>query len=270
MAHVAVVDVASGRFVARERMARDAVGVAGSDAGGSRVRVEDWSLAAVERSGEVAWVVAASDADVAVNVSAVGDTSTVVSQGDRGLDRKGPEPGNASYYYSMPRLRVSGTLRVGGEEVPVSGVGWLDREWGTSALSPGVEGWDWFALQLDDGSSLMYYRLRRSGGASDPFSSGTLIERNGSTIRLGAGDAVVGPRDWWQSEATLVRYPIGWQVDVPSQQLALRVRALIPQQEIDLSVRYWEGAVDVRGSRGDVAVRGTGYLELTGYGPVQR
>lgn len=266
MAHIAVVDETGRRFVARERMAREALGLAGSDATGFGVRVEDWALTATERGRSVSWMVSASDGDIAINVTAVGETDHVIAQGDRGLDRKGPEPGNASYYYSMPRLRVNGTLRLGTEDVPVSGVGWLDREWGTSALSDGIEGWDWFALQLDDGSNLMYYRLRRPGGVSDPFSSGTLIDGNGETVRLGAQDVVLRPTVWWQSAATLVRYPVEWQMDIPERELSLHVRGLIPAQELDLSVRYWEGAVEVGGARSGGSLQGLGYLELTGYG----
>src|SRR5919108_4337013 len=97
-----------------------------------------------------------------------------ILHGDGGLSRKGPEPGNASYYYSFTRMAATGTVRVGAETLDVSGRAWMDREWSTSALGPDLAGWDWFAIQLDDGRDLMFYLLRRRDGAIDPFSAGTL------------------------------------------------------------------------------------------------
>ena len=109
------------------------------------------------------------------------------------------------------------------------------------------------------------YRLRRADGSSDEPSSGTLVEADGASQRLAAGDFSIEPRGWWISPATGVRYPSGWRLTVPGAELDLVITPLLPNQEIALSVRYWEGAVAVEGSSASGAVTGHGYVELTGY-----
>ncbi|HEY5718861.1 MAG TPA: lipocalin family protein, partial [Gammaproteobacteria bacterium] len=176
-----------------------------------------------------------------------------------GTSRKGPEPGNASRYYAFTRLEASGELRLDGRTLAVDGSAWLDREWGTSALGAGVAGWDWFALQLDDGRDLMLYRLRRADGSSDPYSAGSLVAADGTPTPL-AADAfsieVLQQRD----SRLGTRYPSRWRLRVPRAGLDLQVSPLLDEQELALSVRYWEGAVVASGSVG-----GRGYAELTGY-----
>jgi predicted secreted hydrolase len=146
----------------------------------------------------------------------------------------------------------------------VAGEGWFDHEWGSSQLGEGVVGWDWFSLRLDDRSELMVYRLRREDGSPGPYSSGTLVRADGSTRRLGADEVLLDPTGWWTSPATGGRYPSGWRIAVPSEQLDLAVAPLVPAAELDgrgsTGVVYWEGPVEVTGSR-----RGEGYAELTGY-----
>jgi len=189
----------------------------------------------------------------------------VTLNGNDGLDLKGPEPGNASYYYSIPRLSVHGNVRVAGQDVAVSGLAWMDREWSTSALSPGIGGWDWFALHLSDGRDLMFYRLRRADGGSSEYSKGSLIEGDGVVRRLGAGDVEVEVRRRWRSAISGIEYPVEWSMKIPGTGIDLELAPLIDDQELDLAVRYWEGAVrSVQGAGG--AVTAEGYLELAGYG----
>src|SRR5690606_10914582 len=142
---------------------------------------------------------------------------------------------------------------------------WLDREWGTSALEDGAVGWDWFALQLDDGRDLMVYRLRRADGSASPFSGGSLIGADGSRRALAVDDVQLSPRDHWTSAASGVRYPVAWRLVIPSEDLELTVSPVLDNQELDLAVRYWEGAVRVSGSSSGAPVAGRGYLELAGY-----
>lgn len=207
--------------------------------------------------------VRAAESDVAVDLT-LRALKPVVLQGDSGLSRKGPEPGNASHYYSLTRLAADGTVSVGGVTHRVGGLAWLDREWSTSALSPGLAGWDWFALQLDDGSDLMVYRLRESDGGTAPYSAGTFVGRGGSVVRLSADDFALEETGSWTSPRG-GRYSSGWRVRVPSLELELAVEPRLRDQELDLAFRYWEGAVAVRGTRAGSAVAGRGYVELTGY-----
>lgn len=264
MAHFAVTDPSGRRFVTAQRLARGAVGLAGATTEPFRVWVKDWAAQGSAEPGATSMRLSAKEGETAIDLT-LETAAAPTAHGDRGLDAKGPEPGNASYYYSLTRLRVAGSLSLGGESRDVSGFAWMDREWSTSALSPGVVGWDWFALRLSDGRALMFYRLRDADGGTAPFSSGTLIAADGSAEALAADDVEIEPLDSWQSPRTNVRYPMGWRLRLPRAQITLEVEPYMDDQEIDLSVRYWEGAVSAEGRAGDAALRAEGYVELAGY-----
>jgi predicted secreted hydrolase len=264
MAHFAITDTTAKRFFARERLTREALGLAGAEATPLRVWVEDWAATGEGRDDDFRVRLAARDGDIGLLLNL---TSTVphVAQGDRGLDAKGAASGNASHYYSIPRLAADGEVTVAGETFTVTGVAWLDREWSTSSLDPGIVGWDWFALHLSDGSNLMFYRLRTDGGRASAYSGGTLVSADGARARLAAGDVELMILDQWTSVATGVRYPVAWRLAVPAFGVELEIQPYLENQELDLSVRYWEGAVHAAG-RGPVgALTAQGYLELAGY-----
>ena len=264
MAHFAVTDVHGRRFLFAERFARGALGLAGATAPPFRVWVEDWSVMgdAGARSAELA--LRANDEHFAVSL-ALSAVAPIAAHGERGLDAKGPEAGNASFYYSFPRLAARGSIEVDGASTDVVGTAWMDREWSTSALSAGVLGWAWFGIQLSDGRELMFYRLRQSDGTANRYSGGSLIERDGTVTRLRVDDVETEPLAYWTSQRTHVTYPLAWKISIPTQGLALTVQPYLEDQEIDRTVRYWEGAVRVAGRAGGAQVDGQGYLELAGY-----
>ena len=264
MAHFAITDTAGNKFFARERLTREALGLAGAEAAPLKIWVEDWVATGEGRDDDLRVRLAAGDDVIGLSLSL---TSTVphVAQGDRGLDVKGAGSGNASHYYSVPRLAADGQVTVGGETFAVTGFAWLDREWSTSSLDAGTVGWDWFALQLSDGSNLMFYRLRTDGGRASPHSGGTLVSADGTRTRLAADDVELTPLDEWTSVATGVRYPIAWRLALPAAAVELEIRPYLENQELDLSVRYWEGAVHAAGRGPGGALTAQGYLELAGY-----
>jgi predicted secreted hydrolase len=264
MAHLALTDSANGRFAARERLTRGALGLAGAEANPLHVWVNDWSAVGVGADGDLSLRLQARDDDIAL---ALNLTATVppVPQGDRGLDAKGAGAGNASYYYSIPRLEAQGDVTVDSESFSVTGLAWLDREWGTSSLEPGTVGWDWFALHLSDGSDLMFYRLRTRGGEASPFSGGSIVAADGALTRLVADEVTLAPLRYWTSAVTGVRYPVAWRLGVEKAGIALDIRPYLENQEINLSVRYWEGAVRGAGAGRSGPLTAQGYLELAGY-----
>jgi predicted secreted hydrolase len=264
LAHFAITDAAGRRFIAAQRLARGALGLAGATADPFRVWVEDWSVKGAADARDASFTLRAVDGDTALALT-LQARKPVVAEGDDGLDIKGPERGNASYYYSMPRLFGSGTITIDGVPLEVQGSAWMDREWSTSALSTGVRGWEWFGLQLSDGRDLMFYRLRREDGTATRFSGGTLIDATGTPQRLGARAVQLTPEESWTSPRTGVKYPVSWKLSLPSEDLVLDVVPVLPNQELDLTVRYWEGAVDVVGRGRSGALTGRGYLELAGY-----
>jgi predicted secreted hydrolase len=260
LAHFAITDTAGRRFHAFSRTSRDALELAGASASPYRVWVEGWS---VEGDGSSARLRAA-EGEIALDLE-LSAAKPVVAQGDRGLSRKGPEPGNASVYYSITRMPARGVVRAGRETFDVSGEAWMDREWSTSALGPDLQGWDWFALQLDDGRELMFYLLRRRDGGIDPFSAGTLVAADGTTRPLERGDVQVETLAHWTSARSGVRYPARWRLSVPSAALRLDIAPRLADQELIVGTRYWEGAVAVTGSAADRPLTGQGYVELVGY-----
>jgi predicted secreted hydrolase len=189
-----------------------------------------------------------------------------VLQGDHGYSRKGADPGNASYYYSLTRLATHGTVTVPGQTFTVDGFSWMDHEFSTSALEPGIVGWDWFSLQLEDGRELMVYGLRQTDGRLGAFSSGILVNADGSTRTLRPQDFAFKAAGRWRSPQTGTTYPSGWTLQVPSADLELTLTPYLADQEMNVSFAYWEGAVRASGSAGGRAVTGSGYVELTGYG----
>jgi predicted secreted hydrolase len=162
-------------------------------------------------------------------------------------------------------MPARGRVEVGGVPFEVSGLAWMDREWSTSSLGADLVGWDWFALQLDDGRELMLYRLRRADGRADRFSGGSLVAADGSSRPLGLDDAVIEALGSWTSPRDGTRYPARWRVSVPRERLTLEVTPRLAEQELALAVRYWEGAVRVEGRDGGRPLGGVGYVELVGY-----
>lgn len=264
MAHFAITDTEGKRFVARERLTREALGLAGAAAEPLEIWVEDWSATGEARGDELRVRLAARDDVIALSLS-LAATVPHVAQGNRGLDVKGAGTGNASHYYSVPRLAADGEVNVAGETFSVTGVAWLDREWSTSSLDPGTVGWDWFALRLSNGSDLMFYRLRTAAGEASPYSGGTLVTADGKRTRLGAEDVALTVIDQWTSRATGVRYPVAWRLAVPESGIELEIEPYLESQELALSVRYWEGAVHAAGRDSSGALTAEGYLELAGY-----
>ncbi len=278
-AHFAISDLTRGRFHARARYARDALGLGESRATPLSVRVQDWSLkqvaparpvvagAADRDAAPARWQLRADDGAYAIDLGAL-ITGRPVLNGMAGLSIKDDAPGAASWYYSMPRLPLSGTVRRDGKTLAVTGEAWLDREWGSGGLGPEQQGWDWYALQLSDGSALMFYGLRDRDGRPDVHSAGTFVDREGGVHALRLSDISVTVTGHWDSPRG-GRYPSGWRLSVPSQALALDITPVLTDQELTTRPRYWEGAVDARGSRAGQAISAQGYVELVGYAQAQ-
>jgi predicted secreted hydrolase len=264
LAHFAVTDTQGGRFVAFARSSRGALGLAGAQAEPFRVWLEDWTAEGLGRAA-LPMRLRAAENGTAIDLT-LESAKPVVLQGDRGLSRKGPELGNASYYYSLTRMPARGTVRLAGETLAVEGLAWMDREWSTSALGKDLAGWDWFALQLDDGRDLMFYQLRRRDGGIDRWSAGTLVDARGGAKPLAPDDVRIEVLATWRSPRSGVTYPARWRLTEATRELVLELRPLSADQELIVGPRYWEGAVLVQGREGGQPVAGRGYVELVGYG----
>jgi predicted secreted hydrolase len=274
-AHFAITDVGAEQFFSATRYARDALGLAGAQAQPFAVHVNDWSVsqapdpppAAASGVMEVHWQLQAADADYQLQLDLRADQAPVLN-GAAGLSIKGDAPGEASYYYSVPRLQAAGRITRKGKTLAVSGLAWLDREWGSGSLGAQQQGWDWFALDLDDGSALMFYALRDRDGRRDPHSAGTFVDAAGHATALANQDVDIEVLHHWISPRG-GQYPAQWNVRVRSQGLQLQLTPLLADQELATQPRYWEGAVKATGRRGRVPIRAQGYVELVGYAQAQ-
>ncbi len=190
---------------------------------------------------------------------------------EAGLSVKGNELGQASWYYSLPGLTVEGTLQLEGQDaLPVKGHVWFDHEFGSSQLGEDQQGWDWFSVVLDDGSELMLYDMRLADGSRDSTSSGTLRLPDDTRVVLAEEDFRISVSEHWTSPRTGIRYPNAWTLTVPSAELNVQVRPVLNDQELrtpgTTGVTYWEGLCEFEGTRAGRPLRGSGYVELVGYG----
>ena len=271
MGHFAITDAANNEYFCFERRSRGAGGLAGAMGDPTyKVWLEDWSATETESGVMHLHVPSTSDSieiepqtGLSLNLR---QTRPPILHGDRGLSQKGPESGNASYYYSLVGLETTGEVTINGETLTVSGISWMDHEFGTSFLGEGFVGWDWFSLQLEDSTILMLYCLRRPNQSCDPQTfEGTLVYPKGQQLRIRAKDFTLTPTGQWISPESGATYPSGWQITFPELNISLQVEPLIPSQEFRASFIYWEGAVHVSGQIDGAAVSGHGYVELTGY-----
>jgi len=280
MGHLALTDISNQRFYDYEKFSRNALGLAGSElvktalktqdakeATAIKIWLEDWQIAS---QGESTFPlnIKAQKGDIAINLS-LNPVKPVVYNGYEGLSQKGRKQGNASYYYSITRLESKGVVTIKNQTFDVSGNSWLDREWSTSVLEKDQAGWDWFSIQLNDGRDLMFYKIRRKDNTMDHYSSGTLVYRSGTYKILNAEDVLLEETEYWQSPHSGVRYPSRWKISIPKERLEIHITPYMADQENNLTVRYWEGAVKATGVQqtdtGDLKVSGDGYVELTGY-----
>jgi predicted secreted hydrolase len=265
-AHCVVIDLSSGRLTAAERVRRALPGLAAASSTNLDVVLEGWTF----QLGEDGCLRArASDREknIALALDLVPHKALVL-HGRDGVSAKGPEAGNASAYASWTRLATNGTLEIGGRTRRVRGESWFDHEWGSTQLGANVAGWDWFGLRFDDGRELMLYRLRRNDGGIVAESSGTLVEKDGTTRHIALADFTLVEDRSWESPRTHGRYGARWKLAVPSAAIDVVITPVTPDCEIDATAStgnvYWEGPVSVAGS-----VAGAGYGELTGYaGPL--
>jgi predicted secreted hydrolase len=258
-AHFAVTDVSTGKFHFDSRVSRGAYGDAGFADGQRLAWIDDWELDFNNN-----FQLKAAARDFAIELALTPEKPAVL-QGEKGLSQKAEGAGHASYYYSITRLNTSGTVKIGAENYKVEGKSWFDREWATNQLSPEQVGWNWFAIQLSDGSDLMLYQMRLRHGGVDPHSDGKWIAMDGATADLTADEFQLSPQKYWVSPASKANYPVGWKLTIPKLNIELEITPAVEDQELNLAVVYWEGSIRVKGRRGGKPVDGIGYLELTGY-----
>ncbi|MGV7206606.1 lipocalin-like domain-containing protein [Oxalobacteraceae bacterium A2-2] len=257
--HAAVSDPAQGKLLHDQRSAREGFGLAYAKAGDTDVRLDDWRM----RRG--------ADGNYAVSVNGAGFKLDLVLapsqprllQGEQGYSRKGPKPAQASYYYSEPQLRVTGTVARGSGNAAVTGSAWLDHEWSSEVLDAEAQGWDWIGANLADGGALMAFEIRSRTGAK-LWAHATWRDASGKITQYQPDQVSFTPQRRWRSPRTNAEYPVATRLTTGST--TWDILPLQDDQELDsrrsTGAVYWEGAVTL-GRDGKPA--GHGYLEMTGY-----
>ena len=259
LAHAAVADPRQRRLLHDQRAARAGFGLAGAGDDATHAWIDDWSLSLIDR--HYVATIAAREFSLALQFA---PTQPPLLHGDAGYSRKGPLPGQASYYYSEPQLAVTGALTLMGARADVTGTAWLDHEWSSAAMAPDAVGWDWTGINLANGGALMAFRMRdKAGGVL--WAGGTLRGGDGRVRTLAPDEVRFVPERTWRSPRTGIAYPVAITVGVGGVEYTLE--PIFDDQELDARAStgtiYWEGAVRALASRGEA---GRGYLELTGYG----
>ena len=264
MAHFALSDLAAKTFIYRERINRGYGDRAGAATDRYLVWNEDWKVEGEAKNHQIF----VSDRTATLNLS-LRLLKPPVLHGQNGLSQKGEGEGRASYYYSLTRMQAQGELTIDGKKEKVQGLSWMDHEFGSNQLRDDQVGWDWFSIQLDNQTELMLYLIRRKDGTVDPYSSGTLVNTNGTTKHLALEDFRIEVLDRWKSPKSGANYSMRWKVGIPSEGIDLEILPAFPDQELitnrSTRVTYWEGAVGISGTIQNRPITGNGYVEMTGY-----
>ena len=266
MAHFTVTNINENKFYFDERFSREGNRLAGAQINPFKVWLEDWQVEQIDKSinfdlPTLKINAKTERAEINLTLEAI---KPFVLQGDKGLSQKGSQVGNASYYYSYTRLKTSGKIILDGKDYEVSGFSWMDREWSTSALSKDQKGWDWFSLQLDYNTEIMYYQMRKNDGSPDNFSKGVLVDEGGASQPIKKEEVVLNVTDNWKA-LDGATYPSGWILQIPAKNIDLKITPVVKDQFLDVSIKYWEGYVKIEGTKNGNRVNGRGYVELTGY-----
>ena len=267
-AHAALTDLEAGRLRHDQRIARSGFGIAQAQSGDTGITLRDWQLHRLASPGNPAFShytarIASDSAGFAFDLQ-FDATQPVLLQGAAGVSKKGPADEDSSHYYSEPQLAVQGTLTLDGKPIAVQGRAWLDHEWSDAFIAPQAVGWDWVGMNLDDGSALTAFRLRRADGSS--LYAGGSFRWIGEPARIfGPHEVAFTPGRVWQSVGSRARYPVQWTIATPVGRFG--VNALLDDQELDSRTStgaiYWEGVSDLLDADGRRV--GRGYLEMTGY-----
>ncbi|MFM0086630.1 carotenoid 1,2-hydratase [Paraburkholderia sediminicola] len=266
IAHAALSDPALGHLAHDQRMARQGFGLAYAKPDNTDVKLDAWKIV---RAGDGHYDVKVDANGFALHLALTPKQAPLV-QGEGGYSRKGPRPEQASYYYSEPQLRVSGSVvrpaAAGSKstgKTAVTGTAWLDHEWSSTLLDTDAVGWDWLGANLTDGSALMAFKVRSRDGHA-VWAHAALRNRDGQVTTFGRDQVDFTPVRTWRSPRTNTSYPVSMMVKTGA--LTWRLDPLMDDQELDsrqsTGAVYWEGAARV--SRDGVDV-GRAYLELTGY-----
>lgn len=266
LGHFALTDIEKKRFLYVDRTSRTGPGLASADTTTMDVHILNWSA----RMNNNKIFLNARHQGMEINLELT-PKKPVVLHGKNGLSKKGPAKGQSSYYYSFTDLKTIGKIKTTLDKntITIKGTSWFDHEFGSNQLTSEQIGWDWFSIHISDGKDIMVYLIRRKDNTIEAASSGTLIEKNGSSRHLEMTDIKLDVLERWKSPKTNGLYPAKWRMRIPSANIDIIITPSVANQELittsSTGVTYWEGAIEGQGLSDSKSVSIEGYVELTGY-----
>lgn len=265
LAHFAVTDKARGKFSFFEKLNRKGLGLADAREDFPLVFNQSWSMKFADPE---TIILSANGGDYKLDL-VLDSLKKPVVHGKDGVSQKASCKGCASHYYSLSRLSARGVLSVADKPVFVRGNAWMDHEFGSNQLTDNQVGWDWFSIQLDDNREIMLYVMRRADGGIDEHSSGTVVYADGRHRHLAKNEFIIKSDRTWQSKRSGGKYPMGWNISIPSEALSMKLSPVMDDQELatgkSTGVTYWEGAASVSVIEKGKKQSGKAYIEMTGY-----
>ena len=259
-AHFAISDQQRDKFYAHERFSREALGLAGAEVNPPTVWLENWHMQVTGNPANPVFQLHVETEDTILDLK-LNSRKPIITDA---VADNGNQPFHA---YLLPRLQAEGRLTIQDKSFPITGSTWLDHAWGLVPMGRGQLALNRFVIQLQDQQEILIFQLRRRDGSGQPLHSGLLIDSNGVVQKLQRRDIQLEARNEWYSQRSGVSYPLKWKLKLPADNLTLTLSPLIEDQELNLSLNYWAGAMQVNGEVAGKAVSGTGHIELTGYTP---
>ena len=261
-AHMTVSDIHDEKFHFFERINRKGIKNAGAASDQLHVWNENWHLTSKNNTHYLQAIEKGTGLDLKLT-----PIKNRILHGKDGISKKGSGSGNASHYFSFPRMKTTGKVFLKGEAFAVTGTSWMDHEFSSNQLNDNLVGWDWFSIKLNNQTELMLYQLRDKNGGTDPHSSGTVVSPDGKIRHIPNEEFTITPKKFWTSPHTKAIYPASWTLTLPEG--VLNVTPNFPDQELynlrSISGSYWEGSVTIKGELQGKQVSGKGYVELVGY-----
>lgn len=165
-----------------------------------------------------------------------------------------------SYYYTIPRFKMTGTLSINGVDYEVSahpGDAWMDHQWGDFDVQK--HGWEWFSVRLDNGLLANIFMFLDYNGNKAVGGLANIILPNGEQRFIPFKDFAVHRNNYWHDPATGINFPLTFDLKFDQLNLELVNDAAFPEQE---QHGYWEGFCNVKAVYENQLSTGYSYTEL--------
>jgi predicted secreted hydrolase len=177
-----------------------------------------------------------------------------------------PQPGGLTtnnFYYSLTRLSATGTISIGTESFAVTGLTWMDHEYGFFGSAEKPVTWFLQDLQLENGIHISHYATFSSKipvlGMSIP-SNATIQYPDGTTYYEQGCTMKPTGRTWISPTGAL--FFLEFAITIPAFEAEFNVTSLVDAQYFPMTGQdIYEGVASVEGVFKGIPVKGTAWNE---------